>query len=141
MRKTVVVLFLSLLSLPLTAQAQDWDPIAGFMGIEGNLALVEVRSVDETRDQVLSTRFLWLESDPADGESVKIFEPGVLAHEDHAQVRLQLQDGERFSIDLLSREVTLDPEEKVRMVVEAAVTITVRRGNIMVRIHQVDASP
>ena len=140
MRKTVIILFLSLLSLPLMAQREPgWDPISGSIAIEGNLALVEVRSVDESRDQVLLTEFLWLESHPADGESVKIFDAGVLAHEDHAQVRLQLQEGERFGIDLLSREVTLDLEEKERLILEAAVTITVRKGDIMVRSHQVDA--
>ncbi len=137
MRRTAIIMFLSLLS-PLAVQAQDWDPISGYMAIEGNLALVEVRAVDDSRDNVLSTKFLWLESDPADGEPVKVFEPGELAHENHAQVRLQLQEGERFGVDLLSREDILDPGEEERLILEAAVTITVWKGDVMIRTLRLD---
>ena len=137
MKRIVIILFLSSL-LPLMAQAQDWDPISGFMAIEGNLALIEVRAVDESRDKVLSTRFLWLESDPTDREPVTIFEPGVLAHEDHAQVRLQLQEGEHFSIDLLSREATVDSDDDDDPTLKVAVTITVERGSIEVHVHPVE---
>lgn len=119
-------------ALPLLAAGgtpSPWEPYGATMVIEGERVLVEVKAVDETRHHVLATKYLLLEVTRGSRSSLQIFEAGVLEHEDHAQVRLRLREGDYFALEMLERPAAAR-EDKPPAV---TVSITVREDEILAR--------
>ena len=134
------VTFLAFLAMTCGSSAAQTDPPeaigwgGGFSGglvLVGGPILVEVRAVDATRDIVLDTKFLLFDPARAEDSAIGMYDAGVLEHESHAQMRLQLREDERFFVEWLRdrqqhREKGLEASSPV-----AAVTITVRDAGIV----------
>lgn len=132
-KKTIASLLMLVLfsQSPLVAEGglpSPWEPYSATMIVDGERLLVEVLALDESRDHVLATRYLVVDATAAAGLALQIFEPGVLGFEAHAQVSLQLREGDYFHLEMQGRSSEAKAQAPV-----VEVTISVREGEILAR--------
>ena len=111
-----------------------WGPYGGFVAIEGGPVMVEVEALDASREVVLSRKIILLDESVGGEQAIRVYEPGVLNHEEHAQMRFRLQKGEQLFLELLHKKRARRADERAASVsVIAGVAIGAVDGSIVTR--------